>query len=62
MTREECASILPESKALSLSWTGGKRMPARFVEPLRDTVDTSVMGYNRMSIRELADRTLALLP
>ena len=42
--------------------TGGKRMPARFVEPLRDTVDTSVMGYNRMSIRELADRTLALLP
>ncbi len=24
---EECASILPESKALSLSWTGGKRMP-----------------------------------
>lgn len=23
---EECASILPESKALSLSWPGGKRM------------------------------------
>jgi len=33
---------------------GAKKLPAKWIDPLNDTLDTSIKGYNKVKISELA--------
>jgi len=40
---------------------GSKRLPAKWIDPLQDTIRSSLFGFDRSSIRGLANRTVRLL-
>lgn len=39
---------------------GGAALPARWVQPLNDLVRTAILGYDRSSVTDLAERTIRL--
>ena len=39
---------------------GAKRLPATWIDPLNDRLDTGVAGYHRVSIEGMAEKTLEL--
>lgn len=41
---------------------GASKLPKEWTEPLHDTLETGVQGYHLVSIKEMAERTMELLP
>jgi ADP-ribosylglycohydrolase len=40
--------------------SGARRLPASWIDPLNDTLETSLRGFTRVPISELARRTVAV--
>jgi ADP-ribosylglycohydrolase len=40
---------------------GGKRIPAQWADPLKDTLLTGVAGYHKVSLTHMADKTVELI-